>query len=100
MGLNPAPNNSQSHPTLPNQDAAASVGAGEEDEAKPPSKAAIAARCRRFCEVKARGRLLVPEWLHNKYKATPSEMHKIFEEVGCDKDLYVCKLHLMFLYTA
>ena len=49
-------------------------------------KAKIDARLRRLCEVKAKGKLQVPEWLHKKWVNDKESLAKTFEECGLDKD--------------
>ena len=43
-------------------------------------------RLRRLCEVKAKGKLQVPEWLHKKWVNDKDSLAKTFEECGLDKD--------------
>ena len=63
----------------------ASKKAGSGDDG-PPTDMAARGRLRRFCEEKAGGRLQVPEWLHNKWKADQTGLLKVFQECGYDKD--------------
>ena len=39
-----------------------------------------------MCEVKAKGKLNVPEWLHQKWLSDPKGMSKILHDSGFKKD--------------
>ena len=51
------------------------------------TEAAVLARCRRMCEVKSRGNLNVPEWLHQKWKSDNKGLAKLLHDSGFDKAL-------------
>ena len=57
-----------------------------DEKGEPMTWEAVQARCRRLCEVKAKGKLNVPEWLHQKWLSDPKGMSKILHDSGFKKD--------------
>ena len=71
--------------TTPNPAAEAVLSAWKDEYGKPMTEAAVLARCRRMCEEKAKGRLNVPEWLHQKWKSDQKGLAKLLHDSGFDK---------------